>query len=391
MSEIPVIAFTGGGSGGHIYPGLAVIERLRENFKGRIVWIGSRKEADRGVVEAAGIEYFAIPSGKLRRNISLENATDAFKVLAGYWASRNFLSSLKPALLFSKGGYVSVPPCAAAASLRVPVFTHESDLTPGLATRLNAKRAERILVSYEKTLEFLPEHLRKRAVVVGNPVRASISRGDSARGRRFLGAPADSPVVLFVGGSQGARQVNELVLAALPRLIKRAFVAHQTGAWTGTMAATVEARAAGGETGGRTIDGRLVGIANSSERYRPFDYLGDEMPDVLAAADIVVGRAGAGTLWECGALGKPTVLIPLFGSGTRGDQVDNARLFSEAGAAKTLIGAEASPDALFAAICEFLDDPSALKKAGEAARRVAGADAAQAVSNLILEKIGGSR
>ncbi|MBP7096701.1 MAG: glycosyltransferase, partial [Spirochaetia bacterium] len=142
------VVFTGGGTGGHVYPGLAVAARLREAWDGRLVWIGSGKEVERRAVEAAGIEFLSVPSGKLRRELNFRNLADAFRVLAGYFASRRLLKRLRPALVFSKGGYVSVPPCAAAASLGIPVFTHESDATPGLATRLNARKAERIFVAY---------------------------------------------------------------------------------------------------------------------------------------------------------------------------------------------------------------------------------------------------
>jgi UDP-N-acetylglucosamine--N-acetylmuramyl-(pentapeptide) pyrophosphoryl-undecaprenol N-acetylglucosamine transferase len=362
-----IVAFTGGGTGGHIYPGLAVIERLRENFDGRIVWIGSTKESDRATVEAAGVEYFGISSGKLRRDLSLENFADAFRVLAGLASSRSVLAKLRPSILFSKGGYVSVPPCLAASGLGIPVFTHESDLTPGLATRLNARRAERILVSYKKTIELLPEALRSKALLVGNPVRPSIRAGDAARGRALLGVEAGQPIVFFLGGSQGARQVNELVAAVLPELTKRAVVVHQTGP-----AAAAQA-------------------AERTERYKPYAYIRDEMPDILAAADLVVGRSGAGTLWESAALAKPMVLVPLAGAGTRGDQVDNARLFEAAGAARALVGAEATPEALMKAIEAYLGDEAGRRAAGEKARALAGADAAEAAARLILERIGGKR
>jgi UDP-N-acetylglucosamine--N-acetylmuramyl-(pentapeptide) pyrophosphoryl-undecaprenol N-acetylglucosamine transferase len=362
-----IVAFTGGGTGGHIYPGLAVIERLRENFDGRIVWIGSTKESDRKTVEAAGVEYIGISSGKLRRDLSLENFADAFRVLAGYASSRGVLARLKPSILFSKGGYVSVPPCLAAAGLGIPVFTHESDLTPGLATRLNARKAERILVSYEKTIGLLPEALRSKALLVGNPVRPSIRGGDAARGRALLGVDAGQPIVFFLGGSQGARQVNELVAALLPALTEKAVVVHQTGE---ALADPAAARTA---------------------RYKPYAYIREEMPDILAAADLVVGRSGAGTLWESAALAKPMVLVPLAGAGTRGDQVDNARLFEAAGAARVLVGAEATPEALMKAIDFYLADEAGRKAAGEKAHALAGADAAEAAARLILDRIGGKR
>jgi UDP-N-acetylglucosamine--N-acetylmuramyl-(pentapeptide) pyrophosphoryl-undecaprenol N-acetylglucosamine transferase len=367
----PFVVFTGGGTAGHIYPGLAVIEAMRSlGFGGRILWIGSRKESDREAVERAGVEFLAIPSGKLRRKLSLENLVDLFRVLRGYRAARRILRGLEPDLVFSKGGYVSVPPCRAAAGLGIPVCTHESDLTPGLATRLNSRKAERILTSYARSAGHFPESLRSRIVCVGNPVREAFRRADPAKGRAFAGAPGNLPLVMFVGGSQGARQINEIVDAILPSLAGKAFVVHQTGV----------ADAEGTESGARIpIPGR----------YAPFAYIRDEMPDLLAAADIVVGRSGAGTLWECGALGKPMVLVPLCGSGTRGDQVDNARIFESAGAARVLVGDEARPENVLAAILDFIDNPGKRSAAGLAAAGLAGADAARASASLILDRIGG--
>ena len=403
----PIIAFAGGGTGGHIYPGLAVAEALRaRGFTGRIAWIGSNKDSDRKAVEEAGIEFHPIPSGKLRREFSLANAADAFRVLAGFVAARSILKSLKPALLFSKGGYVSVPPCAAAAALGIPYFTHESDLTPGLATRLNARRAETIVLSYTETLESLSPASRAKAVVVGNPVRTvfhgsvfhgsvfhgsvfhgsvfhdsvfhgSVSSGtvghggaDPARGRAILGVAEGIPIVFFLGGSQGARQINELAAAAFPRLCKAAFVVHQTG----------EGALSGGSRA----------IPPNGPRYRSFTYIREDLPDLLAAADLVVSRAGAGTLWECAALGKPMLLVPLCGSGTRGDQVENADLFVRSGAAVSLVGPEATAERLIEETLGLLGDHRRLHAAGEAARALAGRDAASEIAELILTRIGES-
>ncbi len=369
----PTIVFTGGGTGGHVYPGLAVIGALRElGFDGRIAWLGSKKESDRRAVEEAGLEYLALPSGKLRREASLENLADAFRVLAGYAAARRELKRLKPALLFSKGGYVSVPPCAAAASLGIPYITHESDLTPGLATRLNARRALRVLLSYEETRALLPAAARERALAAGNPVRASIRGGDRARGRAILGVPEGLPVIFFLGGSQGARQVNELVEAALPRLVESAFVVHQAGAGSAAGTAAADAAAAAGAT----------------PRYKRYDYIREEMPDLLAAADLVVGRSGAGTLWECAALAKPMLLVPLCGAGTRGDQVDNAALFARSGAAISLVGPEATPGRVAEEALGLLADPARLAAMGAAAHALAGRDAASEIAGLILRTIG---
>ena len=374
----PLIAFTGGGTGGHIYPGLAVIQALREKgYAGRIAWIGSRKPLDRSIVEKEGIEYYAIPSGKLRRSLSLRNLADAFGVLAGFFAAKRLLAALRPVLLFSKGGYVSVPPCRAAASLGIPYYTHESDASPGLATRLNAGRAARILLSWPGTAAMLAPALLAKAEVVGNPVRPGLFKGDAERGRRIIGAPPGLPVVFFVGGSQGSRQVNEIVQAIRPSLEGRAFLVHQTGR--------------------ELFDAGLN--AEKPGSYIALPYIGEEMSDILAAATIVAGRAGAGTVWESAALGKPMVLIPLAGRGTRGDQVENAETAEKAGAAVCLSGENAAPEAVLKAISMYLEDASALeaaRRAGAALCTVKDAEgrpelSAEYIADMILKDIGQAR
>lgn len=362
------IAFTGGGTGGHVFPGLAVADALRDRgFAGRLAWIGSKKDSDRKAVEAAGLEFFAIPSGKLRRQPSLENAADAFRVLAGYSSARRLLKELRPALLFSKGGYVSVPPCWAAASLGIPYITHESDLSPGLATRINSRRADMVVISYEATRARLPSAARGKTVVAGNPVRAAIRRGSAARGRALLGVQDAVPVIFFLGGSQGALQINRLAVAALPRLAEAAFVVHQRG--ESALAEGIDA------------------FPPDGPRYKGFAFIREEMPDLLAAADLVVGRAGAGTLWECAALGKAMLLVPLCGSGTRGDQVDNADFFERAGAALSLVGSDATADRLAEEALGLLGDGLRRAAMGLSAKAVAGRDAASEIATLILDRI----
>ncbi|MDR0589597.1 MAG: undecaprenyldiphospho-muramoylpentapeptide beta-N-acetylglucosaminyltransferase [Spirochaetaceae bacterium] len=315
------IAFTGGGSGGHIYPGLAVAAFLQQQGPCRIFWIGSRGGLDRSIVEGGGIEFFGIPAGKFRRYFSFRNFLDVFKVLAGFFAARNILKREKPDLLFSKGGFVSVPPCLAAASLHIPLCTHESDLSPGLATRINARFAQRIFTAYEDTASFLSRGYKNRIRLTGNPIRPEFRKADAVRGRVFLGINGEERILLVLGGSQGAREINDLVRACLAELTKVYIVVHQTGQSTSWDLAP-------------------------SERYRPYPYFKEEMPQVLAASELVLGRSGAGTIWECAALGRPMVLVPLSGSGTRGDQVENARCFEKAGAAAVLVGEGLSPQAL---------------------------------------------
>jgi UDP-N-acetylglucosamine--N-acetylmuramyl-(pentapeptide) pyrophosphoryl-undecaprenol N-acetylglucosamine transferase len=181
------IAFTGGGTGGHIYPGLAVASYLRKEGNCRIFWLGSDKGMDKAIVEAAGLEFFGVPSGKLRRYISPRNISDTFKVAAGFFAARKILKREKPCLLFSKGGFVSVPPCYAAASLGIRVFTHESDFSPGLATKINLRVAQKIFLAYQETSGFLKPAYRKKIIVSGNPVRPEFRAPDPIKGRNFLG------------------------------------------------------------------------------------------------------------------------------------------------------------------------------------------------------------
>lgn len=363
------IAFTGGGTGGHIYPGLAVIERLKARIDCRVVWIGSDSGMDRSIVEGAGVEFVGIPSGRLRRYLTPRNLADSFRVLAGFFAARSALKKLRPAILFSKGGFVSVPPCYAASSLGIPVFTHESDYSPGLATRLNSRVAERVLTAYPQTAAALPPASRSAAAVVGNPIRAAFAAADPGRGRKFLGLGAGDRVLIVLGGSQGALQVNELVASCLQLLCARYVVVHQTGSgWEDRSAELVRSAPAG--------------------RYLPYAYIRDELPDVMAAAEVVVGRSGAGTVWESAALGKPMILIPLAGQGTRGDQVENAAYFADAGAAVSLVGSSATSEALAEAV-RLVSGDDALRARMAAASLAAGrSDAAAAAADLIVERIG---
>jgi len=374
------IAFTGGGTGGHIYPGLAVAERLKNLFEGqaRIFWIGSSSGMDRALVEEAGIEFFGVPSGKLRRYFSLKTVSDFFKVIAGFFASRKILKKQKALLLFSKGGFVSVPPCAAAASLKIPVYTHESDFSPGLATKLNARFVMRsvggVFTAYEDTKHFFSEKILKkglndRITVTGNPVRSIFLNADAAKGRAFLGlsetAGAESGRVLLVlGGSQGSKEINELVRDALPSLTEYYVVAHQTGP-------------------------NLSWDIPASERYKPFPYIKDEMPHVMAASDLVMGRSGAG-IWEWAFLGKPMLLIPLRGSGTRGDQVENARYFAEASAAHVLSpsgGNSVNADELIKAVKSFAEDAGKREAYAAASLKIGKRGGAEQIADILFKRI----
>ena len=370
------IAFTGGGTGGHIYPGLAVAEQLKDllaGYNARIFWIGSSAGMDRSLVEGAGIEFYGVPSGKLRRYFSLRTVSDFFKVIASFFASRKILKKQKALLLFSKGGFVSVPPCAAAASLGIPVFTHESDFSPGLATKINVrfvlKSGGRVFTAYEKTKRFfskklLAKGLDDRVTVTGNPVRSGFLSADSAKGRAFLGISDNAPVLLVLGGSQGAKEINDLVRDALPALTEYYIVVHQTGP-------------------------NLSWDIPASSKYKPFPYIKSEMPHVMAAADLIMGRSGAG-IWEWAFLGKPMLLVPLRGSGTRGDQEENARFFEEAGAAQVLqpcAGGFVDSKSLIQAVKSFALDEEKRKQFADASLKTGKCGGALQIAQILTDKI----
>ncbi|MBQ9238305.1 MAG: UDP-N-acetylglucosamine--N-acetylmuramyl-(pentapeptide) pyrophosphoryl-undecaprenol N-acetylglucosamine transferase [Treponema sp.] len=373
MEPVVTVVCTGGGTGGHIYPGLAVADAFRARARDagvavRIVWIGAAVGMDRAIVEknstAAGSLgadiFYGIPAGKLRRYLSFKNVTDIFRIAAGFFASFFLLKKLKPAVLFSKGGFVSVPPCAAARVLKIPVYTHECDLTPGLATRLNSRSAARILVSYGETVPLLPRGVRDRALVTGNPVRAVFHTASATRGYAFLGITrSDKPVLAVLGGSSGAQQINTLIWEQLPWLTEHFFVVHQTG----PHATSIPDRPG----------------------YSHHAFIHAELSDVIAASDVVLSRAGANSLWECATLGKPLVLVPLAGSGTRGDQIDNARYFSDRGAAVVLAPGDVDGEHLRRSLTRLLDAAERARYGAAGAALVRGSAAADTIAGLLFD------
>lgn len=364
------IVFAGGGTGGHIFPGLAVAEVITEkNPLISCVWFGSSTGMDRSIVEASGLSFYGIPSGKLRRYVSIKNFLDLFKITAGFFVSLFHLIRIRPVIVFSKGGFVSVPPCFAAALLRIPVITHECDVTPGLATRLNARVAKKIYVSYEETGNCFPKKYRNRIHATGNPVRQVFYHGDSSAGRTFAGFTGKKlPVVFVQGGSLGARQINMIVLECAPKLLDFCCIVHQTGA-------------------GNRGDAELFEKADTSGNFRSFEFIRNEMPHVLASADLVISRAGANSVWECAAAGKPMVLIPLESASSRGDQIDNAKFFEGKGAAVVLGGRRATAENLLDTVTKILRDKSVLSDMANASRSLGAIHAAQTIATALLQEI----
>ncbi len=356
------IAFTGGGTAGHVFPGLAVYRRLESEAEEAgielsMFWMGSRKGMEGRIIRKEGIPYIGLPSGKLRRYFSIRNFLDLFNIAAGFIISLICLARRKPDMLFSKGGYVSVPPVMAARFLKIPVFAHESDTDPGLATRISSRFAHRILVSFEETVEYFQDNIRSRIIVTGNPVRDEIYRADRERGRLMLGLDANETLLLVLGGSQGALQINKLIWKSAERLVTKGKILHQMG--------------------------ELTYRESEIEGYETRRFIGEELPDIMAAADLVVSRAGAATLWELAVLGKPMILIPLGTGSSRGDQLKNAEILKSRGAARVFSG-EIEPLELENEIEGLLASSQARSDMALAAGTLVNKNAALVIAGILL-------
>ncbi|HUI70894.1 MAG TPA: undecaprenyldiphospho-muramoylpentapeptide beta-N-acetylglucosaminyltransferase [Spirochaetia bacterium] len=352
-----VVAIAGGGTAGHVFPGIAVAEQLHC----RVFWIGSAGGVEGKLVRDAGIPFHAIPAGKLRRYLSARNITDIVRVLAGVIASVRILRRERPSLLFSKGGFVSVPPVVAARLCGIPCFTHESDFDPGLATRINLRFCERVFVSFPETVGFLPTVYQEKAVVTGNPVRAALRAGDAARGRSRLGCDPGVPLVLVMGGSLGSSFINSMVSHIAAGLVQKCFVVHQMG--------------------------EKEFVPSRTPGYITMAFIGEGLADIMMAADLVVSRAGANTLSELAALGKPMVLIPLPTTGSRGDQLRNAEAFSRAGAAMVLKEEETTTQSLLSTLESLIDDHQRLSQMAARASSMSKGSPASHIAGLILERM----
>ena len=368
------VVIAGGGTGGHTSAGLAVAEALAAGGA-EVHWIGSHEGIEARRVPEAGVPFYPISTGKLRRYWDRKNVTDLLlRVPAGFVQSRSLLGRLRPAVLFSAGGFVSVPPALAARVLGIPVVVHEQTAVPGLANRITARFAARIAVSFPpvsfpKSGGGFPAD---RVVVTGNPVRREVLGGSREGALAQFGFDAAVPLVYVTGGAQGSHRINRVVGEALPRLLAICQIFHQCGdsAETGDHAWLQELS-------------RALPPA-SRARYAVTPYVGAELRDVYAAAALLVGRSGAGTVTECCGLGVPAVFVPL--PGARGDeQTANARLVEAAGGAVVLPQGELTPERLVDTLTRLLVDRAGLLAMGARARALAVPDAAQRLARIIRE------
>lgn len=318
------IVMTGGGTAGHVTPNIALFPGLIEAGY-EIHYIGSYDGMEKQLIEEQNVPYYGISSGKLRRYKDLRNLTDPFRVIKGLKQSVSLLRRLKPDVVFSKGGFVSVPVVLAAKITHIPAIIHESDLTPGLANKLAIPSAYKVCCNFPETVSYLP---KEKAVLTGSPIRQELLNGNRERAAKLCGFRLNKPVILVVGGSSGSKVVNDAVRDILDRLLVRYQVIHLCG------------------------KGNLDPAYDNRSGYRQFEYAGKELRDMFALCSLVISRAGANAICELLALHKPNILIPLSASASRGDQILNARSFEKQGFSYVIEEEHLTADALLAAITE---------------------------------------
>lgn len=346
------IVLTGGGTAGHVTPNIALMGRLKEQGY-QISYIGSYNGIEKTLIEELGIPYYGISSGKLRRYFDLKNFTDPFRVLKGFSEARKLLKQLKPDVVFSKGGFVTVPVVVTAGRLKIPAIIHESDMTPGLANKLCIPSAVKVCCNFPETKAHLPEG---KAVVTGTPIRPELLQGDADKGRAFTGFTSEKPVIMIIGGSLGAQAVNDAVRRILPELLKDFQVVHLCG------------------------KGKKDDSKNDLKGYVQYEYIESELADLFAMADIVISRAGANAICELQALKKPNLLIPLSANASRGDQILNARSFEKQGFSMVLEEEAITDEVLLKAVHDLYDHRETYRAAMENAP---GQDSISVICDLI--------
>ena len=296
------IVLTGGGTAGHVTPNIALLPYLKEAGYD-VYYIGSKNGIEKQLIEDYKIPYTGISTGKLRRYFDVKNFTDPFRVINGFFEARRRLKELRPDVVFSKGGFVSVPVVRAAHSLKIPCIIHESDMTPGLANKLCFGAASKVCCNFPETVKSLPEG---KAVLTGTPIRDELFTGDREKGLSLCGFTGDKPVIMIMGGSQGAVAVNKAVRNHLDELLADFQVVHLCG------------------------KGHLDPALSDKKGYKQFEYVKEDLKHIFAATDLMISRSGANAICEILALQIPNILVPLS-AGSRGDQVLNANSFARQG------------------------------------------------------------
>lgn len=297
------IVMTGGGTAGHVTPNIALMPKLKE-LGYEISYMGSYDGIEKKLIEDFDIPYYGISTGKFRRYFDPKNFSDPFRVVKGLLEARKYLKQIAPDIVFSKGGFVSVPVVRAAATLGIPCIVHESDMTPGLANKLCIPVAKKVCCNFPETFKQLPAD---RAVLTGSPIRKELMQGNKDAAYELCGFNAAKPVIMVIGGSQGSAAINQAVRDVLPQLLEDFQIVHICGK--------------------EKMDNLLL----TTEGYKQFEYIKSELKDIFAMSDLVISRAGANAISELLALNKPNILIPLPSGSSRGDQILNAQSFEAQG------------------------------------------------------------
>lgn len=335
------IVMTGGGTAGHVTPNIALFDSLQKDGY-EIHYIGSYEGIEKGLIEDKKIPYYGISSGKFRRYRSWKNLTDPFRVLHGFFQARRLLGRIRPNVVFSKGGFVSVPVVMAAKTRHIPVIIHESDLTPGLANKLAMPSATKVCCNFPETLPYLP---KEKAVLTGSPIRQELLHGNKQAAKDFCGFTGDLPILMVMGGSIGSVYINNAIRGCIDTLLTKYQIIHLCG------------------------KGNIDESLKEKKGYAQFEYISENLPDLFAAADLVVARAGANSICELLALHKPNILIPLSRNASRGDQILNANSFAKQGFSAVLEEEEVTSEKLMATIDDVMAHRSkyidAMKNSGQ--------------------------
>lgn len=335
------IVMTGGGTAGHVTPNIALFDSLQKDGY-EIHYIGSYEGIEKGLIEDKKIPYYGISSGKFRRYRSWKNLTDPFRVIHGFFQARRLLGRIRPNVVFSKGGFVSVPVVMAAKTRHIPVIIHESDLTPGLANKLAMPSATKVCCNFPETLPYLP---KEKAVLTGSPIRQELLHGNKQAAKDFCGFTGDLPILMVMGGSIGSVYINNAIRGCIDTLLTKYQIIHLCG------------------------KGNIDESLKDKKGYAQFEYISENLPDLFAAADLVVARAGANSICELLALHKPNILIPLSRNASRGDQILNANSFAKQGFSAVLEEEEVTSEKLMATIDDVMAHRSkyidAMKNSGQ--------------------------
>ena len=338
------IVLTGGGTAGHVTPHFALLEYF-DKHDIKYEYIGSRDGIEKDLVKDKGIPYHSISSGKLRRYFDWKNFSDPFRIIAGFFQSIKHLKKIKPNLIFSKGGFVSVPVVMAGWLLRIPVIIHESDMTPGLANKLSQPFAKKFLLTFEETLKHTPAG---KGIYTGSPVRESLSDGNRDLGFNFTNLSADKPVIMMMGGSIGSVKINTTLRESLPNLLTSFQIIHLCG------------------------KGNIDHSLDNLEGYRQYEFIGEELKDLFAITDIMLSRAGSNSINEFLYLGIPSLLIPLSKAASRGDQILNAEAFAAKGFSRVLYEEDLDSSSLIEGLRGIYGDRDVYKKAINESTAVSG-------------------